>query len=337
MSAHCCRPEEKYVKVLMLLMLTMMLCSSCTALPAEERAFAVALCVEKDEVWRVHGRIPTYQSGGGYLTITGEGSNIDAALSALDAASPMRINLSQLRLVAADVKLAESVELPAFLSALSERPDMRMQCALALTDAPAEAVAEALKPAAGTRLSKALDLMLDARIEQGVILPASLSDVLRGGERQSPILIALSLEGQEISLSGGYTLGGEPIQPEETALLSLLLGHGKSLRLELPEGSAEVRDVSVSICLSEDMTTARVALKMTATASAFTAEGLESSLANALLVMLMRFSAGGCDALGLGRQAIMRTHDMVQSHALNWPERYRAIRWEVAVSVRGAA
>jgi len=325
------------VKVLIMLLLPMLLCSACAALPAEERAFAVALCVERDEQWRVHSRIPTYQSGGGYMTVTGEGNSLSASLSAMDAAAPMRINLSQLRLLVVDEKLAREGELQGILTALSDRPDMRMQCAVALTDAPAKAVAEALKPAAGTRLSKALDLMLDARIEQGTILPATLSDVLRMGERQLPVLIALSLEGQEISLSGGYTTDGMTLNPEETALLSLLLGHVKALLMILPGGYADVRDASASIRLSEDFNMARVELAMTTTSSSFTDDGLEQLIADELLALLSRFSAAGCDVLGLGRKAIMYTQDMAKWHSLNWPEKYREIRWEVAVGVDGPA
>lgn len=325
------------MKTLILLVLPVLLCSACTALPAEERAFAVALCVEKEDVWRVHGRIPTYQTGGGYMTVTGEGDTFSQALSAMDAAAPMRINLSQLRLLAADVGLARNDELASLLSSLSDRPDMRMQCAVALTDAPAKAVAEALQPSAGARLSKALDLMLDAHHEQGIILPAPLSDVLRMGERQSPILIALSLKGQEIALTGGYTSDGLRLDKDEIVLLSLLLGHTKSLRLSLPGGAAEVRDVSVNIRLSEDLTTASVELTMTATASSFTEDGLEQVLADRILALLTRLSADGCDALGLGRKAILHTRDMVQWHALNWPEHDRSLRWEVAVGVNGPA
>lgn len=325
------------MKVLILLLFPVLLCTACTALPAEERAFAVALCVEKVDVWRVHGRIPTYQTGGGYMTVTGEGDTLSAALSAMDAAAPMRINLSQLRLLAADVSLAKEGELPTLLSALADRHDMRLQCAVALTDAPVKDVAEALKPAAGSRLSKALDLMLDARQEQGAILPAPLSDVLRMGERQSPVLMALSLDGQEITLSGGYTMDGVLLAPEETALLSLLLGHAKTLQLSLPGGSAEVRDVSVHIRLSEDLTAASVEASMTATASSFKEDGLEQALADALIVLLTRLSANGCDALGLGRQAILHTRDMAAWYALNWPEKYCRLRWQVSVSVNGPA
>lgn len=323
------------MKALIILLFAMMMCSSCAALPAEERAFAVALCVEKDGAWRVHGRIPTYQSGGGYMTVTGEGQTFPAALSDMDATSPMRINLSQLRLLVADVKLAQSGELSSLLSVLSDRSDMRQQCAVALTDGSVKAVAEALKPTAGSRLSKAIDLMLAARIEQGTTLQATLSDVLRMGQRQSPILASLTLKGNEITLSGGYTMEGIQLTDEETALLSVLLGSSNALRLNLPGGSAEVRDASAKIRLSEDCSTARVELSLNATSSTFTESGLEQVLVDALLTLLPRLSADGCDALGLGRKAIIRVYDMAGWHAMKWPEKYRSILWEVAVGVNG--
>lgn len=320
------------------LIILLLLCTSCTALPAEERAFAVALCVEKAEDWRVHGRIPTYQTGGGYLTVSGEGDTLSAALADMDAAAPMHVNLSQLRLLVVDAALADSGELHAVLHALAERPDMRLQCAVAASGAPMKSVAEALKPAAGARLSKALELLLDARAEQGTILHASLADVLRMGERQSPVLITLTLDGKEIRLSGGYLLdGASPLSSEETALLSLLLGSTKALRLTLPGVSADVRDASAKIRLSEDLRTASVTLTLRTTASSVTADGLESILAQELLTLLTRLSAEGCDALGLGRQAILHMHDMADWYVLNWPQIYRSLRWEVGVRVNGPA
>ena len=323
------------MKFLILLALVALACSSCTALPAEERAFAVALCIEKADEWRVCARIPTYQSGGGYMTVTGNGETFPAALSHLDAASPMRINLSQLRLLVADVGLVNSGGFAAVLSTLSERPDIRMQCIIALTESNTEAVAEALVPAMGTRLSKALDLMIDERIEQGAILPAVLADVLRMGQRQSPILAALTLEGKEISLSGGYTLDGISLTADETALLSLLLGQAREMHLSLPGGSADVRDILTKVRLDEHCTSAHVELTLTATASTLSEDELAHAMISELMPLLTRMSAVGCDVLGLGRQAVMGTHDVPQWHALNWPDRYRSIRWEVAVGVNG--
>lgn len=330
-------------RLTLLLLLTLLACSSCTALPAEERAFAVVLSVEKEaDTWRVHARIPTYQTGGGYLTVSGEGENLSAALSDMDASAPMHLHLSQLRLLVLDEKLGDSADLSAVFDELSARADVRLQCAVAVIDTPAKELMDALKPTTGARLSKTIDVLLDTRIEQGGILPATLADVRRMGERQSPVLIALTLEEKDLSLSGGYPLTsdlrlGTKLSPDDTALLSMALGYAKNLRLSLPGGSAEVRDVSAQIRLEEHMQSASVTLRLRTTASSFTPDGLEQLLAEECLSLLARLSAEGCDVLGLCRKAVLRTHDMADWHALDWPGRYRQMKWTVSVKVNGPA
>lgn len=322
----------------LLILLILLTCTSCSALPAEERAFAVALCVEKaGPLWRVHGRIPTYKTGGGYTTVTGEGNSLSAALADMDASAPMHLHLSQLRLLVLNEKLGS--EMPAALHELSDRVDVRPRCAVAVTDVPAKELMDALKPATGARLSKTIDVLLDTRIEQGAILPAALADVIRMGERQTPVLIALKLADGAIDLSGAYAMADSalPLTARETPLLSLLRGDAKTLRLSLPGGTAEVRDARAKIRLSQDRQSASVELTMTATASAFTPDGLEEVLASELLTLLERLSGAGCDALGLGRKAILRMSDMAEWHGLDWPARLRQIRWTVSVGVSGPA
>lgn len=324
-------------KLLALLMLMLMLCTSCSALPAEERAFAVALSVEKqDGRWQVHARIPTYQSGGGYQTVTGAGGSLDEALAAMDTAAPMHLHLSQLRLLVLHAGLND--EMYAALHLLSERMDVRPDCAVAVTDVPGKTLMEALKPTMGTRLSKSIDVLLDTRAEQGSILPATLADVIRMGERQTPVAVGLFVSDGKVELSGGYVLenGILLLTDMETAFLSLLRGDAKKLQLSLPGGTAEVRDVKSHVHL-EDMSNASVDLTLTAVASAFTPEGLEEVLARELLALLERLSKAGCDVLGLSRGAVMRTDNMADWHALNWPERLRQIRWTVSVGVSGPA
>ena len=331
------------MKHMLALLLLGMLCTSCAALPAEEKAFAVVLCVEKDgEALRVHGRIPTYQSGGGYLTVKGQGASIEAALAAMEAAAPMDVHLSQLRLVTVDEALGRSGELPAILLALSQRADMRMQAAVAVTRTPAEELMKALKPSAGARLSKAMDVLLESRREQGMILPSALAEVVRMGERQTPVLMNLALEEGEISLSGGWPMRSDGtltagITPEETALLALLMGIQTDFLLPLKGDVVRVRDASAHARLSEDMTTASVKLTLTAVDTPFTEEELRRALADALLSLLGRLSSDGCDVLGLGRQAILRTHEMAGWHGMSWPERLRQLRWQVSVGVNGPA
>lgn len=326
------------MRLLALLLMTAFLCASCTALPAEERAFAVTLCVERqDGVWQVHGRIPTYQTGGGYLTVSGEGDSIAAALSAMEAAAPMRVSLSQLRMLVLDETLAGG-GLASALSELADIPDMRLQCAVALTETPVKDVAEALKPATGARLSKSIDVLLESRIEQGAVLPAELADVIRMGERQSAVLMALSVEDKRITLSGGYALDGamalvHQLSAEETALLSLLLEKTKMLHLSLPEGSVQVREINVRTNLSQGA--AGVEIGLHCISSGLTADALEQSLAVQCVELLSRLSTQGCDVLGLGRKAIVRAEEMSSWHALDWPSRLRELQWTVSVHAEG--
>ena len=319
------------------LLLLLPLLTSCAALPAEERAFAVALMVDKaDDTWRVHARIPTYNTGGGYVTVRGEGASPDAALADMDADAPMHIHLSQLRLLVLDAALGG--EAYAVMLALSARADMRPQCAVAATEDPAGAVMEALQPATGARLSKGLDVLLDTRTAQGVILPAPLSRIIRMGERQSPVLMALTVTDGGIDLAGGWALGMSgliPLTQEETALLALLHGDVKDETLRLSGGTAHVRDATAKTTLQTDERSVCVTLTMTAVASALTLKGLEAALAEDALTLLTRLYREGCDGLGLGRQAILGASDMAQWHALDWPGILPQLQWTVAVGVSG--
>lgn len=321
----------------LLILLTLLLCTACSALPAEERAFAVVLCIEKPgSLWQAHARIPTYQNGGGYQTVTGKGNSLDTALAALEVAAPMHLHLSQLRLVV--LQMAVGRDAATALHTLSARMDIRPNCAVAVTEASAASLMEALEPASGMRLSKGLDVLLDTRVEQGSILPATLADIIRMGDRQTPVAAGLRITDGQIELSGGYALAEQivPITDRETALLSLLRGDTKNQRLFLPDGTAEIRDAKSQIRLA-GTSDASVILTLTAVESAFTPDDLEAQLAGELLTLLERLTKAGCDVLGLGRRAMMQMNDMAQWHVLNWPDRLRQLRWTVAVGVNGPA
>ena len=318
----------------LLVLLMALLCTSCTALPSEERAFAVALCAEKqDGVWRVYARIPAYKAGGEYLTVSGKGTDIASALDEMNDAAPMQTSLSQLRLLVLSDRLAPE-DVSALLTHMSAQYDVRQQCAIAVTDASANAAADALRPESGTRLSKAIDVLLEARTGQGSVPKATLADVVRMGERQSPVLMRLSLQDGKADLSGAYPVGNggrilAPLDADETILLSMLRGDAKMCILTVDGVTTRVRDVCAKVTLSDDLRTARVALTMTALSSDLSQE----ALAQACAELLSRLSADGCDALGLGRKLAVRVRDLQEWQALNWPERLRAIRWEAAVRV----
>lgn len=331
------------MKRLMTLLMCLLL-TGCAALPAEERSFAVALGVAGGTgAWRVYARIPTYRTGGGYTTVSGEGDTLPHALAALDAAAPMQLHLGQLRLLVFSADTARSAEFPAALATLSERHDLRADASLAITEDGLGALMDALKPATGARLSKSLDVLMETRLEQGTVPRAALADVMRMGDRQQPVLMNIALDGKDIAVSGGWPIGSDGsaawmLTPEEMQLLSLMQGRLRRGVLSLAEGTVRLTDVSADVELSvPTLETASVRLILGISASPLTEEALSQATATACLGLLGRLSAVGCDALGLGRQAVAHAKDAADWDALDWPARYREIVWTVSVGVEGAA
>ena len=207
---------------------------------------------------------------------------------------------------------------------------------VAVTEEAAADILEVLVPQTGSRLSKALDLLVASRIEQGVIPDTQLADALRMGERKTPVFARATLQEGRLNLSGAWA-AGEWISPEETALLTLLMGQGKERRLTLPEGIAHVAEAKVKTALDADGTNARVTLCANVKTSDIPPDVLEQAVAQAAVKLLSHLSRNNCDALGIGRKMICHAHDMAQWHTWNWPARYRDIHWQVEVSFRGPA
>lgn len=323
------------MKRLLLLLLIPLLCTGCTVLPAEERAFVVALLVEAEgEGYRVYGRIPTYQNGGGYRTATGEGATLEAALLDMESSLPMRADLSQLRLAVMDAALGDRV-MPVLLQ-LARRQDVRQACLAAVTEENIPALAEAMTPATGERLSKALDVLAQTRREQGMIPHTTLADLVLMGDRETPLLPLVRLEGKEIDLSGGMPASsggvGSACSTAEIGLLALLRGEVKQLTLEAPGGTAKVQLLGRKLSLFEDLQHGEVHLTLGMTAGACTPKELEADLAARLLSLLTEFAAGGYDVLGLGRKAAMLSGDLT-----DWQTMLPQIRWTVSVGATGPA
>lgn len=330
-------------QLLSVLACLLLCCTGCAALPAEEGAFAVALGVEgREGAWTVHARIPTYQSGGGYATITATGDTLPHALSALETSAPLQLHLGQLRVLIFDADTARSADFPLALTALSARHDLRPAAALAVTEEDLSRLMEALKPAAGTRLSKAIDLMLEARITQGQVLSAGVAAAALMGQRQQPVLMNAALEGDGVNFTGGWPLGAdgrvrEKLTPQETQLLALMMGEMTSGTLSLQEG---VVRLTAATCEAElllpSMQQTSVRLQLHCTASPLEEEALSRAVATACLGVLGRLSDMGCDALGLARQVIAHVGNMHEWQEKDWPARYREMDWAVSVGVTGA-
>ena len=323
-------------------LLLALVCTGCAALPEEERAFAVALGVSGHRgAWTVYARIPTYQSGGGYATVTGEGETLSHALTALDAASPMQLHPGQLRLIVFPAETAGSEEFPALLRELAQWRDLRADAVPAVTQEGMGALMDALKPASGTRLSKALDVLIETRISQGTILPCTLGDLMRMGERQQAALAGVGLEGGDVTLRGCWPMDAqgrvhEAFTAEETQLLALMLGQMKRGSLSLPEGVLRLTHAEAQTELAEKgFTHADVRLTLHGTQLPLAEEALEQSVAQACLGILNRLAGMGSDLLGLGRQAMGRVGDMDGWRGLQWPLRYGEIQWRVWVGITG--
>ena len=344
------------MKKLLIVMAALLLCASCSALPAEERAFAVALGVsESGGTWEVSARVPTYQTSGGYLTLTARGSSLSEALALLDATAPMTMHLGQLRVVIFSQGLAASSSFQSTLTELAMRREFRLQAQVCVTADPVADVIDKLEPATGARLSKSLDVLLETRADQGVIPSAALSDVLRRGERQSWVAVNVALEsaanlGQpgmdesagtqaasgtgKVQIGGGWLIGQDgsahgQLTAGEMQLLALMAG-------ELPKGTLSFDDGSVTLISSS----AKVRLKGNAVAcdislrythSVMTEAGVQHAVTTACREVLGKLAAADCDALGVGRQAIRGHWDMASWHKLDWPLRYPQLDWQVTV------
>lgn len=324
---------------LLVSLLLCLLCAACSALPAEERSFVVALGVSGGEgSWTLHARVPTYQSGGGYLTVTGRGDSLPHALAALDAAAPMQLHPGQARLVVVSAETARSADFPKVLTWLAAWRELRPAAYLAVTKDDMAGLMDVLTPSAGTRLSKSLDVLIATRLQQGVIPDSALAEVLCMGERQSPVLLNAAIGEESVALSGGWPVGADglvaasPLAPDQLQLLSLMQGRLKQGTLSLPEGAVRLTGASADLSLSlPTLQSASVRLVLQTASAPLTAQELSRVVAASCLSLLNRLSAMGCDVLGLGHEAICHVNDMDVWHALNWPERLRAVEWAVSV------
>lgn len=344
------------------LLLLALVCTGCSALPAEERSFVVVMGVQQSgDTWEVSARMPTYQTGGGYMTASARGASLEEALALLDATSPMQVHLGQLRMVVFHEGIASSADFRDALDILARREDFRLHAVICVTDDTVQDLIDKLEPATGSRLSKSLDVLLEARREQGVITAVTLSDIQRMGERQCPVLTAVALEDTsnvtqpgmnasagdqaakgagKVQFGGGWMVHSSGVvkgqlTAGEMQLLSLMSGTLRKGMLSLEEGTVTVMDASASTSL--DGNTASCRLSIRCTASTLTESDVTSGLRNACEGVTAKLAAAGCDALGMGRRAIRHFADMRQWRLLDWPSLYPQIQWDITVHAQQAA
>lgn len=353
------------------LLLAALLLGGCSSLPGEERAFAVALGIDRSGAgWEISARIPSYQAEGGYLTLLAQGASFEAAMADLNASAPMTLHLGQLRLVIFTRDAAETSGFDTVLDRLTEDASVRLQASVCVTEEPLQRVMDALSPQTGSRLSKSIEALLETRQKLGVIPDTTLSSIRRMGERQQPVLIRLTLAQDEssaggdkavpgaaedqaakpdtmeggsssasvVQLSGGWLLGADGVvhgalTAPEQQVLSLMAGAFRQGYLALPEGAVELLDAKSAVTLRQGAARCRVQVRLGV--SALAEEAAVAALTRAIEAVAVRLAEANCDALGLGRQVIRTSRTMAEWRALNWPARYPALPWIVSVEVRG--
>ena len=316
-------------------------CTGCSALPPEERAFCVALLIDggaQECIVRV--RIPTYQQNGGYQTLSATGATLTDALRTLESAAPMRLHWGQLRLIVLSRAWAAEIPIVRTLSDLSGVENLRLHASVAVTEEDTTALAEKLVPENGTRLSKSIDVMVQARHEQGVIPTCAASVLLRFGSRQSPVLCGAESTAEGLLLSGAWLTDADGLvrdflTPEETQILLLMQGELTRTQLLLPEHAIHLTEASTSIRLMEDTAVCRVNLRYDR--ADLTPQAVSAETAQACLNVLNRLQAAGCDALGLGRKAIWSAWSMSDWRNSDFPARLQNLRWTVEVRSEPAA
>lgn len=332
------------MKKLALLLAAMLLCTSCAKLPGEERCFALVLCMETDNgLITVSARVPSYQKEGDYLTLTAQGASLQEALAQLDALAPMRLHYGQLRLITVGRELAASEHFMPALALLFSRADFRADAALCVTEDGPQAVCDAMVPQTGTRLSKALDVLLETRRALGLIPATTLGEVQRMGERQCPTAAALSIgkgEQEPIQLEGAYLISADGqvkghLSSAQTQVLSLLSGQFTKGMLMLPEGAVTLTDASASSSIKDGWVQVRLSVRFGT--SALTAEGVREGLTRAIFELSEQLAEAGCDTLGLARYVIRGCEDERAWAALDWPGQYPRLPWRVGVTAAGEA
>lgn len=321
------------------MILAVFLLGGCSALPGEDRAFAVALGISGSSAgWQVCARVPTYQTGGGYTTVTGKGDHLGAAMADMSASAPMELHFGQVRMVIFAKALAASGQFAELLRTLSARGEVRPQAALFVTEDPVEDVMDALEPETGSRLSKSIESTMEARRRLGVLPGTTLADVLRAGERQQPVLGGAAMEKGKLHLSGGWLMGANGqvqgrLTKEEMQLASLLQGNIRQGTLALGQGTVTLTDSQCSLQLQGSQVLCR--LKIRCSASTMTEEGIVAALTYDLHGLVNKLAAANSDALGVGRQAIRQKTTMAAWHDADWAAQYAMLDWFFTVDAAG--
>lgn len=167
LSAGCGRPDE-----------------------VENQAYALLLGIDReaDGSLRLTARVPRVgnenksekrdsPSGGAYLTFSAGGIDWIDALQALQWATPRRLNLSHIEIIAVSQALAREGDFPELVRRVAETPHLYTTARFVVCEGSAGAFVEAGKTVIGSQLSSELKAMLRHYADEGYIPDVSFSDL----------------------------------------------------------------------------------------------------------------------------------------------------------------
>lgn len=348
-------------RMILLCLALCMVLSGCAALPGEERAFAVCLGLHTSgDIWQASARISTYTKPGEYMTVTASGKSMAEAMTLLDATAPLHIHYGQVRLVLLSKELAASDELLPTLDRLNKLGEFRADAMLCVTEDDIPKVLDEMKPVTGTRLSKYIEVLLDSRIGQGSIPDTTLGAYRRMGERQSLTLIpiamaekaaaqtgmnampeSMAVEGMKLQMGGAWLASQAGrvtgrLTVAEQQILRLMQGKLRKGALTLDDHTFTLLESFANVTYDEKEHAALLKIRLRYMHSDLSEDGVKERLTSAAANVIEKLAAANCDALGIGRQAMMHASDWAAWERMDWQTRYPALVWRVAVEAVSA-
>ena len=364
-------------RLLALLLCCAVLLNGCVSRQLEDELMVIVLGVdaeENDVILTV--KVPSAASSvqkdesGGYLTYSARGQGFAEALSMLRAATPRKLNFTQVREIVLGREAARGTLLP-LLVLIDAVPRLRSSAALIVCTDTAKAMIAAQKPDLGVRLSRYADSTLAESAGKGFTPDADLCGALRDlkGGQADPLLILGAIQAGEtpspnapdvldalpgdlprqgsgaIELFGAAATDGERVTGyltgREMALIHLIQGNIRFFPYTAASGALLRITAESPARLTVDLSDAPARLAVALHCFVHCPPGdppdpdaLADALRQEILGCLMHLRALRCDALGFGSIASRQFLTLDEWESMDWKGVYISAEFNVTVSVR---
>ena len=324
------------MKKLCMIALMGVLLTGCGRMQLEDRLLVISMGLEHlpSGELQISVQVPTASqgdaasSGGGYMVISASGEDWEAAMDALEEATPHILHFSQLRQVIFHEKLASGDRFVPLIKQVFRRHQVRSNAYVIVTSDSCKTLLEKQKPDVGSHLGKYLDTAMKNLVAKQYVPQATLGLVVRDltGGRMDPPLIWGGIQGDKVQFLGaGLTSQGRfvgRLTGHETQLLALLKGGGKRVNIRTENGkNAEVSAFrGAAVKLREDGSL-QVTLRATAYASVAqppSKDEVEKALEKEVAALIEKLQASASDGAGFSRQRLWGTATLQEVQKDPW-------------------